>query len=916
LNKHASADAASDGNHSSNGNQHNGDTVPKNGAGVNHEKKKRESYNMAESPVFQGMEELAYTGPVNWHGKPCNARGRTIDPNKKPTKASEARDILDHLESLLPYGTVFIPIPKGRKGPTDEGWQQTTYAGSQEKDYQAQLRTCAKRGGNIGVLLGKPSQDLVAIDLDDDALVEPFLSLNPKLRQTLRTKGRKGCQIWVQIEDDEYPRCYKAWNRGAATGAMEWRCSGMTETKDDAGYQSVIFGEHPETKAPYQVLVEKRVIRIKYNELVWPEWMGDDVPHVYYAKLKAQREDQARKKSGETPEWVTKLGIKGDLATLDLIAMLEELGCEVTREKGNGYTGIQCPWSNEHSTRDGKFDAAVWHEGSWPSFNCFHAHCVGRKLQRVCEWAEEQQPGIVTKHCKEKFTGKGRKGSHGHWAPIEGETAKALLTEVGGIKCVGANWHINNGGIWKPTKRDQYREAAIRLLPDTWKTEAHGMCVIRRVEGESQIHEEQLCDAAKFDEDGNGSVLIAVQNGILKLPKGGEPEPLSPNSAYGFTAALKVDWNKDATCPTFTRVLEESLPDEQDRELLLDVLATSLIPASWWEAALVLQGEAGTGKSTVMAPITAIYGSACSSLSLADLCHPSGYKLAQLRNKLINLATELNTLEMDDTGLFKQLVSGEQFTAREIYGHPFEMCSTATLVFLANSLPRFKHGTDAEARRLRFVKFSNRVARPDVKLKDKVAMEAEGVFTLLVQRACSLLNGRKLADQGKYGQEVAKRFQVSNDPMGQFVAQCCKLGAKEWCRKEDLVAAFEVFREANAIPMGFDSNVFFRTLYDRFQGVRQQQRQAGGVRERVVVGISIVEPDGEPEEAETKSAAHEPEAYEPGSELPYEAPPQKEVKPEAPRRQTKADRAWARKVQRDEAEYARQMARKEPECPF
>ena len=443
------------------------------------------------------------------------------------------------------------------------------------------------------------------------------------------------------------------------------------------------------------------------------------------------------------------------------------------------------------------------------------------------------------------------------------------------------------------------------------------MCVIRRIEGESQIHEDQLCGAAKFDEDGDGSVLIAVQNGVLRLPKGGEPELLSPNPAHGFTAALKVDWNKDAACPTFTRVLKESLPDGQDRELLLDVLATSLIPASWWEAALVLQGEAGTGKSTVMAPITAIYGSACPSLSLADLCHPSGYKLAQLRNKLINLATELNTLEMDDTGLFKQLVSGEQFTAREIYGHPFGMCSTATLVFLANSLPRFKHGTDAEARRLRFVKFSNRVARPDVKLKDKVAMEAEGVFTLLVQRACSLLNGRKLADQGKYGQEVAKRFQVSNDPMGQFVVQCCKLGAKEWCRKDDLVVAFEVFRETNAIPIGFDSNVFFRTLYDRFQGVRQQQRQAGGVRERVVVGISIVEPDGKPEEAETKSAAHEPEVYEPGSELPYEeAPPRQEVKPEAPKRQTKADRAWARKVQRDEAEYARQMARKEPECPF
>src|ERR1700751_3383775 len=120
---------------------------------------------------------------------------------------------------------------------------------------------------------------------------------------------------------------------------------------------------------------------------------------------------------------------------------------------------------------------------------------------------------------------------------------------------------------------------------------------------------------------------------------------LAPSIEGGFTTNLPVGYDLDATAPTFDRVLNESVPDDVERDLLLDVLATALIPDCRYEAALVCQGEAGTGKSTIIAPVAAIFGATCASLSMADLCHPSGYKLAMLRSKLLNLATELNTLE-------------------------------------------------------------------------------------------------------------------------------------------------------------------------------------------------------------------------------------------------------------------------------
>jgi P4 family phage/plasmid primase-like protien len=429
----------------------------------------------------------------------------------------------------------------------------------------------------------------------------------------------------------------------------------------------------------------------------------------------------------------------------------------------------------------------------------------------------------------------------GSWPQIEDESAAELYAQIGQVRCIGDEWFIETNGVWMPTDRDMYRPLALEVLPMTHRTQARSAEVIKRLEAEQQVTRSQFCGAAKFDTD--GSVLLAVRNGVLRLGKGegAKIELLPPNPTHGFAASLLVAWHPDALMPTFVNLLEQSLPDAQDRELLLDVLATSLIPDSRWEVALVLQGEAGTGKSTVMAPIASIFGSTCSSLSLSDLCHVSGYKLSMLHNKLINLATELNTLEMDDTGLFKQLVSGELFTARPIYGKPFEMRSTATLVFLANSLPRFKHGTDAEARRLRFVKFSRKVQNPDVMLKNRVAAEAEGVFAELVRRASDLLNGAKLAVQGQYGQEVARRFQVSNDPIGQFVSQRCMLGGDLYCTKSDLYAAFTDFREQHGLSDKLDDGVFFKNLYDRFQGVKDKQKRIDGKVHRVITGIDITD---------------------------------------------------------------------------
>jgi uncharacterized protein DUF5906 len=420
----------------------------------------------------------------------------------------------------------------------------------------------------------------------------------------------------------------------------------------------------------------------------------------------------------------------------------------------------------------------------------------------------------------------------------EEKYVEELESHIGGLRCVGDEWFVCSGGVWRPRSRDEFKPFALKVLPSKIRTRRKANEIFLHLEMRNQVPRSQLHGAMKFGPAGD--VLVAVQNGILRI--GPTCVDLcEPSPDEGFTIALPVRYDPKARAPTFNRVLNEAVPDVREREVFLDVLATALIPDCRFEAAIVAIGEAGSGKSTVAGVIPKIFGDACSFLSMADLCHPLGYKLAMLEHQAINIGTELNALEFEDSGLFKQLISGERFTARPIYGRPFEMQSSATMLFLTNLLPRFKHGSAAEVRRLRFVRFNHQPDKPDTTLKPRVEADAVGVFVELVKRARELIAGRPLAEQGEWGKMTAERFAVSNDPIGEFVQRRCMLGPEHRCEKGLLFGEFDDFRMEYGLSDKMEDNWFFRTLYDRFPEVRGSKIRQGAEYKRLVTGIDVRE---------------------------------------------------------------------------
>ena len=171
-------------------------------------------------------------------------------------------EALQALRELLGPQAVLLPIPHGEKGPRATSWQKTTLEDMERLEYMQQFAN----GCNVGVLLGKASSGLCTIDLDLDDEVEGFLAINPKLRETLRSRRVRGCNVWVRIVGD-YPPSGKI-KAGDGRDWGEWRADGN---------QTVIYGEAIDRKkgetqpTRYTIVRHANPIEVCFDEIQWPE---------------------------------------------------------------------------------------------------------------------------------------------------------------------------------------------------------------------------------------------------------------------------------------------------------------------------------------------------------------------------------------------------------------------------------------------------------------------------------------------------------------------------------------------------------------------------------------------------------------------------------------------------------------------
>jgi putative DNA primase/helicase len=170
---------------------------------------------------------------------------------------------LPELESWLGLPLFMVPCRPGTKRPMVKYTQQTLES-TQRPAYRAMLD-----GANVAVRLGEHSGGFCAIDFDDDDSLAAFLAVNPALATSARWKGSRGAQIGVRIDgpfpgncsDRSKTETVEVNGKTLGKPLYEWRATNNLST---------VKGIHP-SGCQYQVLVPNPPVRLKFEDIRWPE---------------------------------------------------------------------------------------------------------------------------------------------------------------------------------------------------------------------------------------------------------------------------------------------------------------------------------------------------------------------------------------------------------------------------------------------------------------------------------------------------------------------------------------------------------------------------------------------------------------------------------------------------------------------
>lgn len=420
----------------------------------------------------------------------------------------------------------------------------------------------------------------------------------------------------------------------------------------------------------------------------------------------------------------------------------------------------------------------------------------------------------------------------------EYQATQLFLARMQPFQCIGSQWFVYRDGAFEPTSRDTFRPISQSVIPHLQRTERRERAILNHAEGARQVAEDSL--RGFYYQDGSRT-LINCANGVLCIEPDKLPQLRPHDPGHRFTLRTAAAFVPEAGCGRFAALVAEALPDAADGELLQMLAGSFLLPDSRFEAAGVCYGAAGTGKSTLGEGIATALGELLvTRLTMSQLCDPKGYHLPSLRHAAVNLGTELDSLEVEDGGVFKALVSGEPIQARAIYGAPFVMRTSAKLLFLSNDLPRFKNGTDGELRRMRFLRFDLKPARPDTTLKNQLAAERDGIFAWMVSGLLSLLRAGQMPQGGEHSLRALDRFAVNNDPVASFISGRCELTPHAIEEKTHIVEAYGEYLDDNGLPETLKAS-FLRHLYARFPRVRSVRGVGRHDRRPKLAGIRIKE---------------------------------------------------------------------------
>ena len=275
--------------------------------------------------------------------------------------------------------------------------------------------------------------------------------------------------------------------------------------------------------------------------------------------------------------------------------------------------------------------------------------------------------------------------------------------------------------------------------------------------------------AGEFNPDRH---LLNVRNGVLDL-KTGQLAPHDPS--YLMTRMFGASFRENALCPRFEKFMEDVLPDPVMRDYVKRALGYTLLGDADRRAMFLIYGPSGTGKSTLMEIMRALFGD-------YGVTAPSGTfrsrreatltnDLHGLRGKRFVTTSETAESATFDEDLLKRLTGRDRVQSRELYQANQEWTPECSLWLATNHPPRFNSDDDAIWRRAKLIPFTTQFTGtaeiPDMARSIIDGGEADGILNWLLEGLQDFLaNG---LGEPEAVQEAAEEQRHQSDSVMRFL---------------------------------------------------------------------------------------------------------------------------------------------------
>jgi putative DNA primase/helicase len=288
-------------------------------------------------------------------------------------------------------------------------------------------------------------------------------------------------------------------------------------------------------------------------------------------------------------------------------------------------------------------------------------------------------------------------------------------------------------------------------------------------------------ESSVFDSD---PYLLNLRNGVLNL----QNAVLYPHDAdLLITKLAPVDFDKDATCPTWLTFLDRVYAGRKALVAFMQKMTGYCLTGCTDEQTLFfLFGQGANGKTITIETLRALLGDYVKQASFESLLEQRGdtgarEDIARLEGARLVTATEAPENRRLDKSLIKALTGGDTITARHLYRASFEYRPQFKLILAGNHRPQIRGAEDAIWRRMRIIPYDVTIpeGERDPNLLEKLLDELPGILNWAI-RGCFKWQDEGLGPPPDV-QAATALYRTEMDMLGPFLDDCCEViaGAAE-----------------------------------------------------------------------------------------------------------------------------------------